>query len=203
MSDVPPSLGEALKPDLVLTRYSEPLPGARREIVAKFESILNRGGIQKVTVAIGKPIEVVQLVDKATMAPPMETPADDLWDLVRNGKMDELRIPNMYSLPDAYELLFHAFIELEKRSLKARMLFVHDTGMLRAWLRLPENFTVPSVYGVEVAWQAGAPEDGVILVGVPYDEENTQDILGLRIPVDMIAAELTSSVTVLRKGKKP
>ena len=65
MADAQQSLGDQPKPDLVLSRFTEPLPSGRREIVAKFESILNRGGVQKVTVQIGKPIEVV---DKLAIA---------------------------------------------------------------------------------------------------------------------------------------
>lgn len=192
-----PSLGDSPQPDLVLSRYSEPLPGSRREIVAKFESILNRGGIQKVTVSVGKPIEVVQLVDKATMAPPVDMPSDDLWDVVRNAGLEELKVKNAYGIPDGYELLFHAFAELEKRKLKPKMLFVQDLSVLRTWLRLPTNFPVAAVYGVETAKQANAPEDAVILMGVPFDEEDLLSSLGLRIPVDLP----TPQVTVLRKGK--
>jgi hypothetical protein len=201
MADVPQSLGDQPKPDLVLTRFTEPLPGGRREIIAKFESILSRGGVQKVTIALGKPIEIVQLVDKSSMLPPVESPADDLWDVVRSSNLEELRIADMYSIPDAYELLFHAFAYLDRRKLRARMLFVHDYPLLRTWLRLPETANVDAVYGVETAKQAHAPEDAVILVGVPYDEDNIQDILGLRVPVDVPVLDLPP-VTVLRKSKK-
>lgn len=197
MAEMPQSLGDVPKPDLVLARFKEPLPSGRREIVAKFEGILNRGGVQKVTVELGKPIEIVQFVDKSTMTPPLETPSEDLWDLVRNTALEELRVANSYALPDAYELLFHAFAALDKRRMKARMLFVHDYKLLRAWLRLDDGVKVPTVYGVETAVQAGAPEDAVILVGLPLDESNVQDALGLRIPAD-----LPPEVVVPIKGKR-
>jgi hypothetical protein len=198
MAERPQSLGDVPKPDLVLTRSTEPLPQGRREIVAKFEGILNRGGVQKVTVELGKPIEIVQFVDKSTLAPPMETPSEDLWDLIRNTTLEELRIANGYTLPDAYELLFHAFALFDKKKLKAQMLFVHDYKLLRTWLRLHDMFPMGTVFGVETAVQSGVPEDAVILVGLPLDEDNTQDALGLRIPVDLPVTEVVVPIKAKR-----
>lgn len=186
MGKLPPSIGDS-NLDLVLTRYEEAMPKTRREVVAAFSSILDRGGVQKVTVEVGRPIQVVQLVDKSMAVPPAEAPSDDLWGVVRNFKMDEISIQRSESgkVLDAYQTLFYALSFLTNRKLKPQALFCHDYGQLRKWLRLPSTFPLEFLYGVETGQHLDVPEDAIVLVGISYDE-NPNTTTGFRVPVDIL-----------------
>lgn len=183
---MPTQLGELEKPDLQLVRYEEELPRSRKELVAKFQTILERGRVQKVVVELGKPIQVSQLVDKSMMAnPPVEDVADDVWSQLRNGEMDELQLPKIEPEPDGFEVLYYAFAELTKKKRKPIMVFCHDLGQVRAWLHLPAG-PLESLYGIELTINSDVPEDAVILAGIAHDE-NPLTTTGLRVPVDIEA----------------
>jgi hypothetical protein len=188
----PPSIGDAA-PEFVLSRYEEPLPETRREVVTLFSSILNRGGVQKVTIELGRPIQVVQLVDKSMAVPPTEAPVDELWAAIHNSKMEEFLVPENMKLWmtgtksekwSSFMTLFFAFAELSGKDLKPKALFCHDYGQLQQWLYLPDRFRVSSVFGIDAKEEADVPEDAVILAGVPQDE-NYLNTVGLRVPVDL------------------
>lgn len=181
MTNRPPSIGDGEKPNYVLSRSEVSLPPNRKEVVATVERLLNEGGIQKLVIEVGRPIQVTRLVDSATYAPPEEAPPDDFWGQVRNGRMEELRAASN----DSYRLLFQAFQLLTTRKLKPKILFIHSYARLRAWLQVDSIFPVDVVFGVETALQQDIPEDAVILAGVSYDELDTTNTIGIRIPVDV------------------
>ena len=162
------------------------MPKTRREVVAAFSSILDRGGVQKVVVEVGRPIQVVQLVDKSMATPPMETPIDDLWGAVRNAKLEELSVPKGKdgAVLDGYQTLFYGFARLAEMKLKPKALFIHHYGQAREWLKLSADFPLEFIYGVEVGLESDVPEDAVILVGMSWDE-NPMSATGLRVPVDV------------------
>lgn len=189
-----PSLGETEKSELVLTRFEVDLPASRQEIISTIESILVKGGVQKVVVEIGHPIQVTRLVDKASISAPQEELPDDFWNQVRNSRIEEL---DTSRYDNGYVYLFHAFALLMIRKLKPKMLFCHDHEQLRKWLKLKDIFPVDHIYGTETAPRADVPEDAVILAATSYDEV---EVLGIRIPVDI--QEPQATVTALpKKGR--
>jgi hypothetical protein len=179
----PPSLGDVDKPELVLARLEVPLPETRRDIVMTFESILNQGGVQKVVVEVGKPIQVSKLVNKNGMEAPLEAPEDDFWNQVRNGRMEELEEPGA----NGYETLFLAFSSLTIRRLKPKIVFCHDFSQLRRWLKLDDIYPVDFLFGIEAVEQIDIPEDAVIVAGTGQDESDPASTVGIRVPVDMAA----------------
>lgn len=180
----PPSIGDGEKSSFVLSRSEVALPPTRREVVATVERLLNEGGVQKLVVEVGRPIQVSRLVDAATYMPPEEAPPDDFWGQIRNGRMEELKVkPGL----DAYRLLFAAFQSITVRKLKPKMLFVRTFSNLRAWLGVDDMFPVDIVFGLDVATQSDVPEDAVIIAGTSYDEADTTNTIGIRIPVDYTA----------------
>lgn len=163
------------------------LPPTRRDIVATVERLLNEGGVQKLVVEVNRPIQVTRLVDVSTALPPEETPPDDLWGQIRNGRMEEMKPkPGM----DAYRLLFSAFQSITTRKLKPKILFAHSAAQLRAWLGVDGMFPIDMIFGIETATQPGIPEDAVILAGTSYDELDPTNTLGIRIPVDQADAKV-------------
>ena len=183
MAARPPSLGDGQKADYVLSRMEVALPPNRREIVATVERLLNEGGVQKLVVEVNRPIQVTRLVDASTSLPPEETPPDDFWGLVRNGRMEELKAGTEL---DPYRLLFTAFQSISLRKLKSKVLFIHSFAQLRSWLRVDANYPVDQVFGVDTAPNSDIPEDAVILAGTSYDELDATNTIGIRIPVDMV-----------------
>lgn len=180
----PPSIGDTEKAEYVLSRTEVPLPGTRREVVATVERLLNEGGVQKLVVEVGRPIQVSRLVDKSSYLPPQETPPDDFWGLVRNGRIEELAVKSAWG-DDAYKVLFHSFAAIATRKLKPKVLFVHHYDQLRKWLGVDDIFPVEQIFGIEVALQRDVPEDAVILAATSYDEADTTNTLGIRIPVEI------------------
>lgn len=179
----PQSLGDVDKPELMLSRFEVALPGSRREIVAAFEGILNQGGVQKVVVEIGRPIQVSKLVDRNGMEAPIEAPQDDFWNQVRNGRMEELQVSGV----NPYELLFNAFASMTTRKLRPKVLYCHNNSQLRKWLGLDDIFPLDYLYGIEVGHQPDIPEDAVVLAGTGLDETDPSNTLGIRIPVEVLA----------------
>lgn len=183
MAAKPPALGDAVETEFLLQHEEHPLPQLRKEIMARIENVLAGGGVQKLILEIGRPIHVYRLVRKEDAAsPPEEIPADDLWAQVRNSRMKELGVD---AGTDAFRCLFYSFDAMRTLKLKPHRLFVQSTGLLRRWLKLAPDFRLPEVFGVEVEEQLDVPEDCAILVGVSYDETNTQETTGLRIPLDL------------------
>lgn len=183
-SKLPPSLGDNARQELVLTRFEVPLPAGRKDIVSAFEGILNKGGVQKITVEVGRPIQVSRLVNKDSADIPIEAPPDDFWNQVRNGRLEEMKLKSF----DSYELLFHACAWMTSRKLKPRILFCHDNKQLRQWLKVDDGlFPVDYVFGIETARQPDVPEDAVILAGTGFDETDVASTLGIRIPVETVA----------------
>jgi len=193
----PPSLGDGSHTEFSLARFEVPLPESRKEKVAAFESILNQGGVQKVVFEVGKPILVSRLVNKDDLSsPPPEAPFDDLWKQIRNTTIEEF-IMNAHANGDPFRVLFHGFSELNRKRLKVACLYCHDYQQLRRWLSLPElSVPLDYVFGVGTSAQSDVPEDAVVLVGLPHDD-NLDGVCGLRLPVDLPRPKRAFDPTVL------
>ena len=185
----PPSIGDGDKAEYVLSRVEVSLPSTRREVIATVERLLNEGGVQKLVVEVGRPIQVTRLVDKGSMLPPEEAPPDDFWNQIRNGRMEEM---NYLSNKDGLYHLFHASQVITTRKLKPKVLFIHDWTQLRTWLGVDDMFPVDMIFGIEAAVHKDIPEDAVILAGTSYDETDVANTLGIRIPVELNAVKVVN-----------
>jgi hypothetical protein len=183
----PPGLGDTKTPEFQLRTEEHALPlGGRKELIARIETLLTAGGVQKLVVERDRPIKLWRLVPKNELdqAPP-ELPADDLWNRLHNGEMQEMETisgaaPGVVG-PVA---LLHAFHLVQKRSMRPAVLFTPALKTLRRWCGLPKDFDVSTLFGVEVAAQADLPTDASILVATSFDELN-YDVFGIRIPMDL------------------
>lgn len=189
MSQSPmPSLGDKEPTEYVLVRTEEPLPKGRKELVARFENILSRGGVQKVVIELGRPIQISQLVDRSQApAAPEQLSDDDLWARAYNKEFEALTVtaPSFGTVDfEPYASLFHAFHSLTTRRLVVKAVYVHHYGALREWLGLGPAFSLEQVFGVDVAVNAEMPEDGVLLVGVSPDPADTETAVGLLVRMD-------------------
>lgn len=180
----PAALGDPEPSSYVLTRYEEPLPKGRKELLARIENILQRGGVQKLVVELGRPIQVSQMVDASQAPPPVEVPPDDLWARAYNNEMFVLDHDMMVRDQKPYVQLFQAFHELYVRKLKPKMFYCVDHKRVRDWLGHGPLFKVDQLFGVEVVPTAEMPEDGLLLVGVSYDELDP-GVQGILIRMDI------------------
>jgi hypothetical protein len=186
MTTKPVGLGDSSAAQYSLARHEVPLPGSRKEIITAFESIVGQGGVQKVIVELGKPIQYYQLVSSALGLPPEDVLPDDIWLQIRNNEIlnvQEIDSVNSTSL----SLLFSGCAFLSDRRLKPIRLFCHDLTQLRDWLGLGANSKVDYVMGIETVAHPDVPEDAVILAGIALDDDPNTTI-GIRLPVDLPGA---------------
>jgi hypothetical protein len=181
----PLSLGDEAKTDYALSREEHPLPTSRKEIMARIETLLSLGGVQKLTVELGRPIRVDRLVDRSALAgAPVEAIPDDLLSQIRNGEMGELRALSKWT---PYEVLFHAFRAISDKKLKPAAIYCRDFGVMRKWLGLDNGFNLDQLFGIDSILSRDMPDDAFILAAVSYDETNYDATYGLRVPMDLPA----------------
>lgn len=178
----PPSIGDGDKAEYVLSREEHILPKTRKEVVARIETLLGQGGVQKLIVEVGRPMQLFRLVHKDEYtSPPPELPADDVWNQLRNGKLEDLDAKSSLS---PHQLLFFAFDQVVKLRLKPLQFFIADEKLVRRWLKLEENYALRQMFGVDVSMVKEVPRDCVVLAAGSHDALNP-DVYGVRIPVDL------------------
>jgi hypothetical protein len=106
---------------------------------------------------------------------------------VHNGRMEELESPGA----NGYETLFIAFSSLTIRKLKPKAIFCHSYSQIRKWLKLDDIFPVDFLFGIEAAALPDIPEDAIIIVGTGVDESDPASTVGIRVPVDFAATNVT------------
>ena len=135
------------------------LPQGRDNIIAKIRAILGSGGVQKVTVEIGKPLKVERLVKAEETGLVEELIDDDLMNAARNGQMIDMPQPKGVS---PHEYLFITFLVLEKKDLKAKAFLVHTKTELKKWFKLNADYN--ELFGVEVHTHPDIPEGTALLI---------------------------------------
>ena len=183
MANIPAGIGDESRAEFALAREEHPLPATRKELIARIETLLSLGGVQKLVVELGRPIRLDRMVDKGSLAgAPIEAPPDDLLSQIRNGEMQEMTTMGSWS---PYQVLFFAFHTVATRKLKPAAIFCRDFGLMRKWLKLDNNFDLTTIFGIDAIRSMDMPDDAFILAAVSYDETNTEATLGLRVPMDM------------------
>jgi hypothetical protein len=178
----PVGIGDSTRAEFVLSREEHPLPGTRKEIVARIETLLSLGGVQKLVVELGRPIRLDRMVDRNNLAnPPADAPPDDLLNQIRNGDLTEMVTEKSWT---PYQVLFHAFSKVSARRMKPAAIYCRDFGAMRKWLGLPPAFDLSQVCGVDGILSKDMPDDAFILAAVSYDETNVDSVLGIRVPMD-------------------
>ena len=175
----PRSLGE--DQDLVLVKVELPMPPTRQELFTTLSSVISSGGVQRLLVEVGKPIQVSRLVEKNfadDLPSPVEEPATDLWNQVTNSTMEEFMAAPDWS---PFEVLFHAFNQLQDLGLVQRTLYAHDPSVLKIWLG--QKKALDHVFGAQIIYSKDVPEDATVLAGMA--EGDLEGGLGLRLPLDL------------------
>jgi hypothetical protein len=186
MASSPQGLGETKGGEFLLKPETHPLPNNRKEIVARIETLLSAGGVQRLIIEVGQPIKLYRLVPKdETLVSPPETAADDLWGRLHNGPIEEETTAVL--APDygnGYAALYFAFQRAEQRGMRPVVLFVASFQAVRQWLRMEKTSDVRRIFGMDIQPQADLPNDAAVLAAVSYDELNT-DVYGVRVAMDL------------------
>jgi hypothetical protein len=181
----PTGLGDVEPASYVLARFEEPLPKTRKELVARIENILGRGGVQKLVVELGRPIQISQMVDANQAPPPKEAlPPDDLWARAYNNDLVHLDHEMKVRDPQPYVQIFQVFTELAVRKMKPKMFYCLDHKRVREWLGHGPLFKLDTLYGIDLVQTSEMPDDGLLLVGTSYDELD-DSVVGLLIRMDL------------------
>lgn len=160
----PPSLGD-LKPTYVRVQETHPLPDNRKGVVAKFEQILDLGGVQKVIVELGHPIRVDRLIVAASAPEEAQVPDDDILSAIRNQEV--LEFPPGKS---AFEDLFKAFRLLANKKLQPALFLVHSLDELDSWLELEKFTHLRELYDVEVRQSPGVEEGTLLFIASDLED---------------------------------
>lgn len=157
---LPPSLGD-LKPTFVKVQETHDLPGTRKELVSKVVSLIEGGGVHKLTVEYGRPIRVDRYV-AASDGPKEEpeVPDNDIMSAIRNGEVIEYPITTGNPFFD----LFKLFAILTKKNLRASLVLVHHLDELDTWLGLEKLTHLEELFGVEVRQSPGVENNSLLLV---------------------------------------
>lgn len=178
----PPSIGDAGAERYSLVKEEYPLPKSRQEILTAVGRILNLGGVQRLAIRIGEPIQVYRAVSANGEVPTTleELEAEDLYSQVRNSPMEafEFKVKDQSS----FELLFVAFQTLAARGLAAKSFMTRDPKLLKAWLGLGALDSVATVYGVPCMTHADIPEDILLLVATSPE---SPDSVALTLRLEM------------------
>lgn len=165
MAELPPSLGDDAKAKLRLSHEESPLPSTRKEIVSRFEAILNQGGVQKVVIEIGKPIKVARYVKEGADIQSLRE--EELFAEARNAPMEEF--VSDAGLP-FHEYLFKAFHIVMQKRLKPRAFLVSNEKVLRTNLGVDSLWDLSHVYGIDVVKAPEVPPDVLLLTATADGE---------------------------------
>ena len=156
-----PSLGLSGS-NLSMIQETIPLPKSRKEIASMVETVLEKGGVQKIVVEVGKPVTISRLVKSDEVPIPKEIIIDDLASAVRNAEIVELLADYYIDIPFRY--LFNAFRLIANKGLSPKAMIVKSIEDSKKWFGLRQLDTMTDVFGVELVEHKDTPEDVLIFV---------------------------------------
>lgn len=190
MADIKPvGLGDEPAVEFKTIFESYPIPeGGRKGLLSFVDHILSAGGVQKMVIEIGKPLQFWRKVKAAEEGEdvPEELLEDDLVAAARNTDMEELIFQEPLS---AFEYLFRAFDVIESRRLVVKAIMVSSPAESAAWFGSKKQ--VKTAFGVEVLPHKDIP-DGVALVVACLPEDPTVVLLSLRLEINNQESDLRS-----------
>lgn len=178
MAELPPSLGDEKKQSLKLIHEEFPMASPRKALVQQFEAILNQGGVQKVTVEVGKPLKVSRYTAQDQVGP-LEMKSNDLYASARNGEIQEF---DSTALDSFHEYVFRAFGLLTQKRLTPRAFLVSNIPLLRGNLDVDKFWDLSQLCGVDVMQVDEIPKDVLLLTASEAGEDDIK--LSLRMLMD-------------------
>ena len=165
----PASLGDEVT-EYVTVSETYPMPSGRKSLLASIETILSGGGVQRLTIELGKPIKIRRSVPKTDQLPTSnEVIDDDLFLATRNNEMVVLDYDDKEH-PLAY--LCRAFSTVAMRGWRPRAVLVPTKLQLVKWLNVGIGPNT-EIFGVELLENKNIPDDALLLVASVKDDPET------------------------------
>ena len=178
---MPVSIGdetEEKKFKLVTQQVPMP-PGGRKGLISLIERIVSAGGVQKLTVQVGKPLSVTKAVQSDAVPDlPEATLDDDLASAARNAPMEEFLFEDGLN---PFEYLFRVFHRLSAERAVGKALMVPQKKQLADWLGQKPN-VVDEVFGIPVLEHKSIPDGAALLIGAFADDMESVKI-SLRLDI--------------------
>jgi hypothetical protein len=169
----PAALGDGQPTDRKLVHESYDLPSSRKEIVQRIEQILNMGGVQKMVLALHKPIAV----DRMVLAKDLEEEDAELEAVEEENLVSSIRNAEMENISfDAdtpvFDRFLHLFSLLSRKGLKPSYFITNSIAVLKKWVGT-DSWSCADLFGIPVVTSEEIPEDVALLVGAEVSDPDT------------------------------
>jgi len=173
----PPSIGDS-KTKFQRIRQMYDLPTDRESIVKRVQSILELGGVQKLSIELGHPIQVERLI-KPGAETPQELPEESEFARAMSSEITDLPVDGL----DPFTYLFSAFQTISAKQMRAVVFLVADTNVVKKWLSLPSMVVLTELFGVRVHVESQVPRDVILMVAEELDTDSPST-LSVRLVMD-------------------
>jgi hypothetical protein len=154
-----------------------PMPPTRKDRVAALDTIMNSGGVQRLSIELGKGIRVLRLVKDELEKLPKDMADDTTMASIRNVEM--LVSPWL----DSESILRRVFNAFKMLQLKGAKPFAFVTNSVSALETSVESMLdgKDAMFGIPVIAHKSVPDDVLLLVGAHPDD---LDEITLSIKID-------------------
>lgn len=155
-----------------------PMPPTRKDRVSALDTIMNSGGVQRISIELGKGIRVLRLVKDELEQLPKDVTDDTVMASVRNVEM--LVLPVLDSEASLRRLL-NAFKLLRAKGAKPHSFVTNSTAMLSACIESDFDGE-EALFCVPVTVHKSIPDDVLLLVGSHPEDP---DEITVSVKIDM------------------
>lgn len=138
-----------------------PMPSGRADKVSAIGTVLESGGIHKLTLEAGKDLRVLRWAKDELDGLPPELLTDSVMAAARNAEMDDCLADDN---PTPMELLFRGFAMVSKKGLKPVNLAVRSSRELLKWLKVDPLADTGEVFCVPILQNSAVPEHVLLLI---------------------------------------
>ena len=138
-----------------------PMPPTRQDRLTAIGSILDSGGVQKLTIEVGKGIKALRWVKDELEGIPQEVLSDHVLAATRNCEMEECSVDDN---PSPLSLLFRGFSMVSKKGLQPIKVAVRSFTQFRKWAGIDPLADTGEVFCVPIIQSGSVPENVVLII---------------------------------------
>ena len=180
------------------------LPATVDGIVEAVRGILNKGGVQSVTIKDGEPIVYQRMVvpgEEGVPQDPLEEWTSDvtLKDMYRNVEMEEFNLQEQGLVGASPQtILFWAIYYIEHENLVPVYLLVSKDSELWPWLGISrrQGKKLDRFMGLKIERDEAIPHDAVVLFGADYQGAGVTEVrFALKVTAEVTHAQVDRKAT--------
>ena len=157
-----------------------PMPPTRHDRVSAIGSILESGGVHKLTLESGKDLRILRWTKDEMDGLPPEILVDTVLAATRNNDMDDCLAEDK---PSPMELLFRGFAMVSKRGLRPIHLATKDTKRLLRWLKVDPLADTGEVFCTPILQHNSLP-DGALLLIASQASDPTEVVYSVKMDME-------------------